>query len=94
MLKQDLLAQDQFLEEQEQTQNGTQASPKQSRWTEEMKWLCGIVQQEFDADQIEQDLSGSGKTIVRFPVLARDIADGDFSNGRSGPTGQGRYEPM
>src|SRR5439155_11809911 len=78
ILKHYLLMENELLEDQESTDEATGSASQQSEESEEMQRPGRVVEQEFDAQQVQEDPEDSRKSIVRLPVLARTVFDGDF----------------
>ncbi len=61
--------------------NATAAEDAQhSDAAEEMQRAGEVAQQKADGHQVEEDPESARDAIVRIPVLAVDVADGDFAN--------------
>jgi hypothetical protein len=55
---------------------------------------AGVIQQEFNADQVEQDSGRARQPVVRLAVLPQNVLDWDFGYPRSRPACQRGYESV
>src|SRR5205823_6903581 len=90
----DRLVQKQLLVKEEDPDGGPGAGPEQAQKPEKMQGLGRVIEQELDADQVEQDSNGAGKAVMRLALLTQRILDRNLRNRCPRPACQGRNEPM
>src|SRR5205823_14411227 len=90
----DGLMQEEFFIEKVNSGDGPGTCAEEAQRPEEAQGLRGVVQQELNADQVQQHSNGSGKAVMRRAVLTKRIPDRNLGDGRSRPACQSRNEAM
>src|SRR6185369_12081811 len=67
---------------------------QQSPSPKELKRPRGVIEQKFDADQIQQHCDRARQSVIRFTAAAREVLDRNFRDRRTRPAGECRNKPM
>ena len=94
MFEHDRLAEEQLFVKEKDPDGSPRAGAEQAQKPEKMQRLRRVIEQELDADQVEQDSNGAGKAVMRLALLTQRILDRNFRNRCPRPACQGRNEPV
>ncbi len=83
-----------FLVQRYRTEQRASQEREQSKAPKKIHRFCGVAPQEFDRDEIQEDLYGSGHSVFGLAGTASMMANRNFRHPCSRPAGKDGNESM